>query len=123
MLNDMIRAGQQLSLDQYQQALARQSALSAELDELLSRYDIILTLSTAGSAPKWADPDIPDSCLIWSLCGVPVVNLPVFRCPEGRPFGAQVLARRYSDYKLLKFVDLLQSKGIATTAPLAQSGA
>jgi len=121
-LNDMIRAGQQLSLEQYQQALVQQNALSAELDEVLSRYDIILTLSTAGSAPKWADPDIPDSCLIWSLCGVPVVSLPVFRCPEGRPFGAQVLARRYSDYKLLKFVDLLQSRGIATVAPLAQPG-
>jgi Asp-tRNA(Asn)/Glu-tRNA(Gln) amidotransferase A subunit family amidase len=122
-LNDMIRAGQRISLEQYQDALDQQARLAHELDELLGRYDVILTLSTAGSAPKWKDPDIPDSCLIWSLCGVPVLSLPLFRDPVGMPFGAQVLARRYSDYKLLKFVELLRVRGIVTTAPLAQPGA
>lgn len=117
-LNDMIGAGQKITLDGYQNALEQQHILAAELDDALSRYDVVLTLSTAGSAPKWADPDIPDSSLIWSLCGVPVVSMPLFRCPDGRPFGAQVFARRYADYKLLKFVDLLHSRGIAVPAPL-----
>lgn len=118
-LNDMIRGGQTISSEQYQQALDEQNKLSHELDDLLANFDVILTLSTAGSAPKWAASDIPDSCLIWTLCGAPVINLPVFHSPLGLPFGAQILSRRYSDYKLLRFVEELRRRGLIDTARVA----
>lgn len=110
-LNSMIRSGQQITLGEYKQALDKQTALARELDDVLQRYDVVFALATAGSAPKWGEEDVPDSCLIWSLCGVPVVNLPVFTGPSGMPFGVQALARRYSDYLLLDFLEQLKASG------------
>lgn len=115
-LNGMIRAGQSISLDEYKQALEEQSALARQLDDVLQRYDVVVALSTAGCAPKWGDDDVPDSCLIWSLCGVPVVNVPVFKGPNGMPFGTQVFVRRYSDYLLLDFLKQLTASGIIRDA-------
>ena len=111
MFNSMIRSGQQITLGEYKQALDKQTALARELDDVLQRYDVVFALATAGSAPKWGEEDVPDSCLIWSLCGVPVVNLPVFTGPSGMPFGVQALARRYSDYLLLDFLEQLKASG------------
>lgn len=117
-LNSMILAGQKITLDEYKQALERQTALARQLDEVLQRYDVVIALSTAGSAPKWGEEDVPDSCLVWSLCGVPVVSVPVFAGPNGLPFGAQVLARRYSDYLLLDFLRHLKLSGLIRDAAI-----
>ncbi len=98
----IISRGQNISLDQYKQALEKQNRLSQLFDETLSDYDGLVTLSTAGQAPKWGDEDISDSCLIWTLCGAPAINLPFFKSPNRLPFGAQIVSRRYQDYRLLK---------------------
>ncbi len=112
-LQAMILHGQKISVNEYRQALQRQ----AELARLLDRWfedgvDFLLTLSTSGEAPKGLQtPDRPDSCLVWTLCGVPAINLPVFTSPAGLPFGAQVVARRYNDFQLLEFARALSKKG------------
>jgi Asp-tRNA(Asn)/Glu-tRNA(Gln) amidotransferase A subunit family amidase len=51
--------------------------------------------------------DVPDTCLVWTLCRAPAVNVPAFRHESGLPFGAQVVSRRYNDYLLLDFCELL----------------
>lgn len=120
---EIVQRGNQLTLDQYKAALAEQHALACELDTLLaSQFDIILDLSTGGEAPKGLDSnDRLDNCLIWTLCGVPTMNLPVFTGPLGLPFGAQIFARRYNDYRLLNFARHLQAAGLigeGTNPPL-----
>ena len=111
---DIVTRGNQLSVEQYQDAQKQQSALARELDELLAaRYDIVIDLSTGGEALKGLDSvDRPDNSLIWSLCGVPSINLPLFTGPLGLPFGAQAFARRYNDYLLLAFARHLQAQGV-----------
>lgn len=104
----IISHGQQISSDQYKQALEKQNRLSRLFDDILEDYDVILTLSTAGQAPKWGGDDIPDSCLIWTLCGLPVINLPVFRSSDALPFGAQIITKRYCDKLLLNFASDLE---------------
>ncbi|MGZ4954865.1 MAG: amidase [Methylobacter sp.] len=108
---DIVQRGNQVTLEQYQKAFAAQTALSHELDDILKqRYDIIIDLSTGGEALKGLDScDRPDNCLIWTLCGVPTMNLPVFTGPTQLPFGAQIYARRYNDYLLLDFARYLQA--------------
>lgn len=115
-LNGMILKGQKISLEEYKQALERQAVLSQRLDQLLEGYDAVITLATAGSAPKFAAPDIPDSCLVWTLCGVPVVSVPTFKGPSGLPFGLQVFARRYNDIKLISFLKYLKACGLIQDA-------
>ncbi|TRW97078.1 amidase [Candidatus Methylobacter oryzae] len=111
---DIVQRGNQVSLEQYRQAVEAQTALAHELDDILSqRYDIIVDLSTGGEALKGLDScDRPDNCLIWTLCGVPTMNLPVFTGPNELPFGAQIYSRRYNDYLLLAFARHLQAHGV-----------
>ena len=105
---EIITRGNRLTVEQYTQALERQTQLARKLDHLFEKYDVILAPSTAGQAPRLGEDDIPDSCLIWTLCGVPVLNLPFFKSPEKLPFGAQILSRRYQDPLLLKFAKLVE---------------
>jgi Asp-tRNA(Asn)/Glu-tRNA(Gln) amidotransferase A subunit family amidase len=111
---DIVTRGNQIALDDYKKAQAGQTALSHQLDDILAKdYDIIVDLSTGGEALHGLESvDRPDNCLIWTLCGVPTINLPVFTGPNGLPFGAQVYARRYNDYLLLNFARHLQAHGI-----------
>lgn len=123
---DIVTRGNQLTVQQYQDALTQQNALAHELDALLAaQYDIVIDLATGGEALKGLDSvDRPDNSLIWSLCGVPSMNLPLFTGPLGLPFGAQIFARRYNDYLLLDFARHLQAQGVLgsnTALPLFRS--
>jgi Asp-tRNA(Asn)/Glu-tRNA(Gln) amidotransferase A subunit family amidase len=108
---EMITRGQKLSPEDYQNATREQAELARKLDALFGNYDILLSLSTAGQAPLRDVDEKDDPCLIWTLCGVPVMGVPQFKGPAGLPFGLQVVARRYNDPLLLRFGALLKSKG------------
>ncbi|MDR3400902.1 MAG: amidase [Chthoniobacter sp.] len=111
---DIVQRGNQLSLAQYQAALAEQHALAVELEGFLAnRFDVIVDLSTGGEAPYGLNSsDRLDNCLIWTLCGVPTINLPAFTGPNRLPFGAQIFSRRYNDYLLLNFARHLRAHGV-----------
>lgn len=115
----MLLRGQRISLQEYRKALEGQRRLAESLDHWFKdRWDIGLTLSTAGEAPRGLPSlDRPDSCLLWTLCGVPAINLPLFIGPSGLPFGAQVVARRYNDFDLLEFVQFLRERDLVAEAP------
>jgi Asp-tRNA(Asn)/Glu-tRNA(Gln) amidotransferase A subunit family amidase len=118
---EIIERGQKVSLDRYKAALEEQRLLAKDMDSFLAEeWDIVLSLSTGGEALEGLDSvDRPDNCLIWTLCGLPAINIPVFVGPLGLPFGAQIVARRYSDYKLLAFARWLRERGVIsdTTFP------
>lgn len=111
---EIITRGNRITLDQYTDALSGQSLVAREMDDFfLSGVDVVLNLSTGGEPLKGREAvDRPDNCLIWTLCGLPAVSLPVFTGPNGLPFGAQVVARRYNDYLLLSFVNELAASGL-----------
>jgi Asp-tRNA(Asn)/Glu-tRNA(Gln) amidotransferase A subunit family amidase len=115
---DIIRRGNEITVDEYKHALTRQRSLSAELGDFFRTHDVILTLSTGGEALEGRESvDRPDNCLIWTLCGAPALSLPIFTGPGGLPFGAQLVARRHGDYLLLAFARLLATRGFVTAAP------
>lgn len=113
MFRDMVEKGRKISIQKYYHGLEKQNEYIHMLDEFLSKYDIIINLSTGKEAPKGIyGRDIKDNCLIWTLCHVPSMNLPVFRSPNGLPFGAQIVSRRYRDYDLLDFSTYLEREGL-----------
>lgn len=116
-ISEVIRAviaeGQDIPLETYQRALAAQETLTRQMDELFATFDILLTPSTAGPAPAFGTAiDPPDTCLLWTICGLPVASIPALRV-EGLPVGVQAVARRYSDEKLLDFLLLMEKEGVS----------
>ena len=47
-----------------------------------------------------------DPCLIWTLAGIPTINVPL--CShQNMPFGVQLVAAKYNDYQLLEVLNNL----------------
>jgi len=111
----IIDHGNEISLEQYLTALEDQSKIARGFDVFMAKkeMDILLDLSTGGEALKGLDSvDRPDHCLIWTFYGLPAINLPVFVGPNKLPFGAQIVTRRYKDYQLLAFAEMLYETGL-----------
>lgn len=122
---EIVTRGNRISLQQYQQALQAQCVLAGQLDAILAeRFDVVIDLATGGEALKGLESvDRLDNCLIWTLCGVPTINLPVFTGPLGLPFGAQAFTRRYGDPRLLDFVRELCARGCISRPEISGSNA
>jgi Asp-tRNA(Asn)/Glu-tRNA(Gln) amidotransferase A subunit family amidase len=121
---DLVNEGGKYPPEDYKLALCEQELLSHTVHESVSDqgFDFILCLSSNGSAPVGVESiSSMDANLLWTLCWMPVVNVPVFKCPDGLPFGAQFASARYSDLRLLSFLDhLVKNKVIPASAPVAE---
>ncbi len=123
-MNGLIEAGQRTSPAEYAQALDRQVELSRAMEQFTRGYDVLVTLSTAGEAPPRHVEELPDSALMWTLTQLPAISAPVFKSPAGLPFGLQLVARRYNDPLLLKFVAEAIARGhLPATSHLQRYGA
>lgn len=107
----------------YGKALNEQAKLAADLEYLFSenKIDVILLNSSNGSAPYGGEPNFhKDLNALWTMAWLPVINVPKFKCPNGLPFGLQIIGPRYSDYKLLAFLDYMsQHKVIPNKSVIA----
>jgi Asp-tRNA(Asn)/Glu-tRNA(Gln) amidotransferase A subunit family amidase len=112
-----VEEGQRISAQRYQDDLIIQESIQRLADDLLKKYDILITLSSGGEAPEDERKAPRDTCLVWTLCGVPVINVPVFVSPDGLPFGLSIVARRLHDYKLFDFLETLLKAGLAPIGP------
>jgi Asp-tRNA(Asn)/Glu-tRNA(Gln) amidotransferase A subunit family amidase len=107
---EIIQQGNQITTTEYQEAVKLQNTLSQQVNEIFENVDILITLSTSATAPDFKTAiDPPDTCLIWTMCGCPTVNIPCFE-NSGMPFGLQVIAAKYADYKLIRFIKDLTDK-------------
>ncbi len=109
-IREMWAKGRTIGTDEYRAALARQAVAQREFAAFAAGFDALLTLSTAGPAPAFGEPDVKDSALIWSLTGSPVVSAPLFRADDGLPYGAQFVAARFQDYALLDLLGWLEER-------------
>jgi Asp-tRNA(Asn)/Glu-tRNA(Gln) amidotransferase A subunit family amidase len=119
-MRELIEAGNQVSPEQYAQALERQVARARAMDAFMQRFDVLVTLSTAGEAPPRHVEERPDSALMWTLTQLPALSAPVFRSPGGLPFGLQLVARRYNDPMLLDFMEESVQRGLLPATSFEQ---
>ncbi|MEE8393787.1 MAG: amidase family protein, partial [Rhodospirillales bacterium] len=102
-LREMIERGQKVPATEYNTALERVGKFNADLDMIFDQYDAILTPSAPGEAPKGlATTGSPAFCTIWTLCGVPALNLPLLEGPKGLPLGVQLVSHRNDDARLFR---------------------
>ncbi|ADZ69028.1 amidase [Polymorphum gilvum] len=98
-----IDAGKAIPARDYLSALDWPGILNSALDEIFDRCDAIAMPSTPGAAPKGLASTGPSAFNgLWTLCGTPVVTLPLFAAPNGLPMGLQLIGRRGDDARLLR---------------------
>jgi Asp-tRNA(Asn)/Glu-tRNA(Gln) amidotransferase A subunit family amidase len=102
-LREMIERGQQVSGDDYDNALARMQDYNAFLEQVFEDYDAILTPSTAGPAPAGLTATgSPVMNTIWTFCGTPALNVPLLQSAEGLPIGVQLVGAKNDDARLFR---------------------
>lgn len=100
--NNRIRNGLDCSYETYRDARAFAERCRLVLDGLFADYDVLLTPAVAGEAPVGLHATGNASfCAIWTTMHVPAITLPLFTGPNGLPVGAQLVARRDDDRRLL----------------------
>lgn len=107
-LTHMIEGGETISTEEYLSATAAQTVLANAFDQWMSDYDILLTPSAADDAPlETVGTDVADHSLLFTMCYAPSISVPVLSGTAGLPVGVQIASRRFNDYLLLQFADLL----------------
>jgi Asp-tRNA(Asn)/Glu-tRNA(Gln) amidotransferase A subunit family amidase len=112
-LRGRLASGREVRALDYQKALARIPILNDGFDELYARFDAILTPSAPGTAPALATTGDPAFCTLWTLCGMPALNLPLMSGANGLPMGVQLVGRRGDDARLLRTARWLVSRAQA----------
>ncbi|MDP0929569.1 amidase [Paracoccus onubensis] len=114
-LTEAIDAGKAILAGDYMAALDWREDLNAGLDRIFDRCDAILCAASPGPAPEGLG-STGDSAFngIWTLCGTPVVTLPLFLTRDGLPMGLQIVGRLGDDARLLRIAAwLMQHVGPA----------
>ena len=121
-MNEIVDRGNRISAAEYVEALEEQNEMIHCMEDFFTDYDVLLSHSTAGEAPLREHTEAPDPSLMWTLTHLPVVSCPVFKSPNGLPFGLQAASGKYRDYKLFSFINDLRKlslipEGVNPLAP------
>lgn len=108
-MKELIEEGLKISPKDYINAINEQNYFINSMDEIMKKYDVLITLSTAGVAPPREIKETIDSSLVWNTLHLPTVAVPNFQY-NNLPFGFQVCSRKYNDYLLLNFLDYIKEK-------------
>ena len=115
-LTDFIRQGQSITDVRLKNAFAAREDFRAEIRRAMidNNIDLWIAPSTVDVAPKGLDTTgYPALNLPWTQAGLPVVNLPAGKNPDGLPYGLQVIGNWYKDESLLIWAEDLE-KVLAT---------
>lgn len=101
-ISEAIKQGESTLARDYIAAKDWGTILNAGLEELFERCDALIVPSALGEAPTIDTTG--DSLFngIWTLCGTPVINLPVFTGSNGLPMGISLIGPVGGDARLLR---------------------
>ena len=94
---------------QYQDSLGIRTAVMGFFENLFDDFNAILTPSASGEAPRLEEGHTGDPifCTIWTLAGLPCINLPILQGANGLPIGTQVIGRKDDDGRLFRTANWL----------------
>ncbi len=108
-LQGIMNAGLAVTLAQYDQAQAWLARCRAQLADVFTDVDVLLTPSAPGAAPAGLDnTGDPIFCRIWTALQTPTVNIPAGRAANGMPVGLQVVGPVAGDALTLAAAHALQ---------------
>jgi Asp-tRNA(Asn)/Glu-tRNA(Gln) amidotransferase A subunit family amidase len=106
-LLEVVREGQKCTEEAFMTAFRIADACRTEVNEMFGNLDAIICPSTPSEAPEGWGTGSPIFQVMWTLLGVPCLNLPVGFGPNQMPLGVQLIGRRYDDANLLALGDYL----------------
>jgi Asp-tRNA(Asn)/Glu-tRNA(Gln) amidotransferase A subunit family amidase len=107
-LQPIVERGRQISDAQYEDALEVMASGRTYFDEFFHDYDAIIAPSATGEAPKFGNgTGDPVFCTIWTLVGLPSLNLPLLVGVNGLPIGVQLIGSIEEDDRLLRTANWL----------------
>lgn len=127
-LSEPLRAamekGKQIPARDYIAALDWPTVLNAGLEEIFERCDVLLTPSTPAPAPLGLE-NTGSSIFngLWTLCGLPVVTIPLLEADNGLPMGVQLIGRKGDDARLLRTARWLALQLTSSTPELEEAEA
>jgi len=101
-VREAIDKGNQVLARDYISALDWRELLNTGLEKIFERYDALVLPSATGAAPSLETTGDAIFNGIWTLCGTPAINLPVFTSETGLPMGIQLIGARGQDGRLLR---------------------
>ena len=105
-LQAWLKRGQQVDLSVYTAALHKQEQYRASIDTIFNDFDAVLTPVTTGPAPQGLkNTGSPLFCGLWTVCGLPAINIPIGQTLEGLPLGCQLVGRYNCDRQLLHIAE------------------
>jgi len=108
-LKKLLVAAARVDAARYDEARALAATCRAMLGDVFGDADAILAPSAPGEAPiGLAATGDPIFCRIWTLLGVPAMNIPCSQGPNGLPVGVQVIGRIGDDARALAVAEWLQ---------------
>ena len=102
-LQQQIERGRTYLAVDYNDAVGGITVLNQMLEPIFQRYDAILTPAATGEAPMGLETTgDPIFCTLWTLCGLPAITLPILQGSHDMPMGAQLVAAKGDDARLLR---------------------
>ena len=102
-LQPIVERGRKISDAQYQEALQIMASSVEFFGVFFRDYDVVIAPSAAGEAPKLGGgTGDPVFCSMWTLCGLPSLNLPLLVGEKGLPVGVQLIGAAEEDNRLLR---------------------
>lgn len=120
-ITEMIERGNLISNLDFKKSLLFQNKIILNTNKIFKNYDAIISISTSESAPYRNIEALDDPSLMWTFAHMPALNIPLFRCPEGMPYGLQLTAKKWNDYQLLKTLEALFKENIIFSNPYDNS--
>jgi Asp-tRNA(Asn)/Glu-tRNA(Gln) amidotransferase A subunit family amidase len=95
---------------EYDDALSVARRARSEIEATFRQVDLILTVSASGPAPRGLS-SIGETNFnrLWTLLGVPCVNVPIYPDAEQLPVGVQVIASYGADRRAIEAAGTLES--------------
>ncbi len=98
----LIEFGQTVAREQLEEITSHRKRTNAALDDLLDEWDVVMSPSAPGAAPRGIDATgDPRMNLIWTYTGLPTLTLPTALDGQGLPLGIQLTGARMQDTELL----------------------
>jgi amidase len=100
--NGRIKDGLACTFEHYREARDFAQRCRVLLDVAFGDRDVLLVPVASGEAPVGLESTGNASfCAIWTTMHVPAITLPLFKGPNGLPVGAQFVAKRNADRRLM----------------------
>ncbi len=102
-LQTVVERGRGYSDQQYAESLSMVGGAEKFFASFFLDYDAVLAPSSTGEAPLKADgTGDPVFCTVWTVAGLPCVNLPLLSGSSGLPIGVQLIGQAERDDRLMR---------------------